>query len=394
MARIKFTFKRLRVGLDDSESDEFNFDSDEDDEAETETAAALAAVEIPEDKLAVVGRSVVKDATEALLPTLGKRKATARDVGGWEPQRQWKKPRLHVMPTTSTTDRAPRHMQPLFPVSRLAAAGRVEVGSSFARHSTTTDTSNLLEVQAFTTTSTGRTEVGRVEKPKIIVMRGDPTDWSTAAIVNDANSLLFRNSGLGATIVRKGGLEIQRQSNAWVYYHGEVSVGSAMWTTAGKLSSTVVIHAVGPDVSHHRWPTQQHQLDLRRAVRSALAIADDLGVKSIAMPAISTGRARYPKYLAAREIVAECLQFCDEFPSTTLRLIVLMNEDEVTTSIFTQALKEEKQQRQLQSQWCNGVQTTYTNPTNLSILQQTPSAKEEDMSTAAASRLSALKWTV
>ncbi|KAE9319689.1 hypothetical protein PF008_g18213 [Phytophthora fragariae] len=391
MARIKFTFKRLRVGLDDSESDEFNFDSDEDDEAEAGTAAALAAVEIPEDKLAAVGRSIVKDANTALLPTLGKRKATARDVGGWEPQ--WKKPRL--MSTTSTTGSAPIHMQHLLPVSRLAAAGRVEAGSSFARHSTTTDMSKLLGVQAFTATSMGRTEVGRVEKPKIIVMRGDPTDWSTAAIVNDANSLLFHNSGLGATIVRKGGLEIQRQSNAWVYYHGEVSVGSAMWTTAGKLSSTFVIHAVGPDVSHHRWPTHQHQLDLRRAVRSALAIADDLGVKSIAMPAISTGRARYPKYLAAREIVAECLQFCDEFPSTTLRLIVLMNEDEMTTSIFTQALKEEKQQRQLQSrQWCNGVQTTYTNPTNLSILQQTPSAKEEDMSTAAASRLSVLKWTV
>lgn len=97
MARMKFTFKplkRLRMDLDEaagSGDDDFNFDSDA---AEAATAAALAAVEIPEDKLATVGRSIVKDANRALLPSLGKHKRAARDVDGWEPQRQWKKPRL------------------------------------------------------------------------------------------------------------------------------------------------------------------------------------------------------------------------------------------------------------------------------------------------------------
>ncbi|EGZ23340.1 hypothetical protein PHYSODRAFT_483185 [Phytophthora sojae] len=189
-------------------------------------------------------------------------------------------------------------------------------------------------------------------------MRGDPTDWSTDAIVNDANSLLYHKSGLAATIVRKGDQVIQRESNEWIYRYREVRVGSVVWTSAGKVSSRFIIHAVGPDVSHYRWPTQQHQLNLRRTVRSALVVADALGVTSVTMPAISTGPARYPKYLAAREIVAECLQYCDDYPATSLRLIVLMNEGEVTTSIFTQALKEERQQRQLQRSSVVHVPTT------------------------------------
>ncbi|EGZ23348.1 hypothetical protein PHYSODRAFT_378699, partial [Phytophthora sojae] len=177
-------------------------------------------------------------------------------------------------------------------------------------------------------------------------MRGDPTDWSSEAIVNDTDGWLLHQRGLAATIVRKGGPEIRRQSDEWIHYQGEVKVGSAVWTTAGNLSSRFIIHTVGPDVSY-RWLTQQQQLELRQTVRSALAVADDLEVTSVAIPAISTGPGRcYPRRLAAREIVAECLQYCDDCPATTLRLIVLMNEDELTTSIFAKALKEERQRRQ------------------------------------------------
>ncbi|KAL3673047.1 hypothetical protein V7S43_002342 [Phytophthora oleae] len=109
-----------------------------------------------------------------------------------------------------------------------------------------------------------------MEKPKLLVMRGDPTDWSTAAIVTDTNGLLSQSCGLRAKIVTKGGLGIQSQSNEWVSDFGEDPVGSAMWTTAGRLSSKFIVHTVGPDVSNYRWPTPHHQFALRRAVRSAL----------------------------------------------------------------------------------------------------------------------------
>ncbi|KAK1933674.1 Uncharacterized protein P3T76_011888 [Phytophthora citrophthora] len=186
-----------------------------------------------------------------------------------------------------------------------------------------------------------------MDKPKLLVMRGDPTDWSTDAIVTDTNSLLNQNCGLREKIISKGGLSIQNQSNEWVYFQGEVPVGSAIWTTSGRLSSKVIIHTVGPNITNYRWPTPHHQFALRRAVRSALNVANSLHLTSVAIPALCTGLNRYPKYMAAREIVNECLAFCDTCPVTSLRLIVFMNEDEVTTSMFVQAMKDARQQRKM-----------------------------------------------
>ncbi|MGA8916845.1 MAG: macro domain-containing protein [Nitrososphaeraceae archaeon] len=72
-------------------------------------------------------------------------------------------------------------------------------------------------------------------------MRGDITERNTDAIVNAANSYLKHGGGVAGAIVRKGGPTIQEESNNI----GFVPVGSAVITTAGKLSCKAVIHAVG-----------------------------------------------------------------------------------------------------------------------------------------------------
>ncbi|KAH7485571.1 uncharacterized protein KRP23_4617 [Phytophthora ramorum] len=370
MARLKFTFKRLRVILGeavDSEGDDwvaagaaprqdFNFETDEeeqDEEAMAFTAARRLAVK--QVTTAVEQRANFEDADGAMLQSLGKRQRGVESCGMQDARM---KPRLGQIQAGkrawgSCLESQP---QPPFPVPRLAAVEtEMDGGVTGSSSRMNSDSAGSGEV------STEAWGVSTIETPKVIVMRGDPTDWATGAIVNDTDSLLHHNCGLAATIVRKGGLEIQRQSTEWVYYHGEVHVGSAIWTTAGKLSSKYIIHTVGPDVTNYRWPTPQHQLDLRQAVRSALKVAHDLGIKSMAIPAISTGVSNYPKYLAAQEIVAECLQFCDDSLPTRLRLIVLMNEDEVTTSIFSQTLKGARQQRQLQRHWANVVAATQGN---------------------------------
>jgi len=323
MARFSFTSRRLRVDPDEASSsgdDGFNSGSDD-------AEAAATAADLPGGKLATVDaqkRTFFRAADGKPVPSPGRRQG---GVERCETRGPHKKARLQTAPTPSQTQRrqvehAQRRPRPR-PVSRLAASR------------TRTSLSSHTEVSGATSAT--------AEKPKVIVMRGDPTDWSAAAIVNDANSSLQHDAGLAAAIVRAGGWEIQRQCIEWVYYNGQVPVGSAMWTTAHRLSSRFVIHAVGPSVGGHRWPTLQHQLELRQAVRSALTVVGGLGVTSVTIPAISTGTSGYPKHLAAQDIVAECLAFCDDCTPTTLRLIVLMNEDEATTSIFSQALKEQRQ---------------------------------------------------
>ncbi|KAG7383788.1 hypothetical protein PHYPSEUDO_003330 [Phytophthora pseudosyringae] len=359
MARFKFTFKRLRMDLDEgaySADDEFNFASDDEEDVASSTVAAVAAVTMPAHKLSATDTQhrIIFNATDgaSLLQPSGKRQ---REIGSWERPGQWKQRRLgsnvqSEKPTVSvgtglrpwgswlgkaSSPQRVSEVRTPSPVSRLAASVIMKRGGHVR---------DALSTKPSSGARTHELRAKAAAKPKLLVMRGDPTDWSTAAIVSDTNSLLHHNSGLAAAIVRKGGLEIQHQSTEWVYYHGEVPVGSAMWTTAGKLLSRFIIYTVGPDVRHHRWPSQRHQLELRRAVRSALNMANGLGVTSVAIPALCTGVSRYPKFLAAREIVAECLEFCDDCPLTALRLITLMNEDEVTTSIFVQAMKDAQQQ--------------------------------------------------
>lgn len=131
---------------------------------------------------------------------------------------------------------------------------------------------------------------------KISVVVGDLTEESTDAIVNAANSSLAHGGGVAGAIVRRGGEEIQRESLA----KAPVPVGGAVVTGAGRLSSRWVIHAVGPV-----WGEGHEEPKLRRAVASALARADELGLTSLAMPAISTGIFGYPKAEGCRAIVEE-----------------------------------------------------------------------------------------
>jgi O-acetyl-ADP-ribose deacetylase (regulator of RNase III) len=115
---------------------------------------------------------------------------------------------------------------------------------------------------------------------KIEVVRGDITEAKTEAIVNAANNHLWMGSGVAGAIKRKGGEVIEKEAMA----KGPIGIGEAVATTAGKLPHKYVIHAAGMG--------QDAYTDsdiVYRATQTSLKTADDLGVKSIAFPAIGTG---------------------------------------------------------------------------------------------------------
>ena len=130
---------------------------------------------------------------------------------------------------------------------------------------------------------------------KIEIVRGDITEMTNEAIVNAANESLRHGGGVAGAISRKGGRAIQKESNEWVKKHGKVQTGSAAMTSAGTLPSKYVIHAVGPVMGSGDEDTK-----LRSATISALNIALDHQIKSIAFPAISTGIYGYPIDRCAR----------------------------------------------------------------------------------------------
>ena len=128
------------------------------------------------------------------------------------------------------------------------------------------------------------------------LMEGDITDLEVDAIVNAANEELLLGSGVAGAILEKGGESIQRECTRI----GGTPVGTAVMTGAGDLLAKRVIHAVGP-----RMGEGDEDRKLSSAVRSALALADRHGLKSIALPAISTGVFGFPVDRCARILLTE-----------------------------------------------------------------------------------------
>jgi putative ATPase len=161
------------------------------------------------------------------------------------------------------------------------------------------------------------------------VVRGDLTQVRSDAIVNAANQWLAHGGGLAGAIVRRGGEEIQRQSDRWVKEHGPVSHDHPAITEAGDLPCKYVIHAVGP-----RWGEGEEDDKLRRAVMGALSLAQDRGLKSLALPAISSGIFGFPMGRAAGVIVDAIREFARSEITASLREIQIVLLEEDSAQIF------------------------------------------------------------
>ncbi len=175
-----------------------------------------------------------------------------------------------------------------------------------------------------------------IDGKRIKIVQGDITEEHVDAIVNAANSYLKHGGGVAGAIVRKGGRIIQEESDKIGY----VPVGKAAITTAGKLPAKYVIHAVGP-----RWGEGDEDNKLRSAVWSALELATEKGLKSISLPAISSGIFGFPKERATKIIFETVVDFLKNVP-TTLEEVRLCNIDRYTSDLFVKVAKEHIQKNQ------------------------------------------------
>jgi putative ATPase len=171
---------------------------------------------------------------------------------------------------------------------------------------------------------------------------GDLTREETDAIVNAANSFLEHGGGVAGAIVRRGGPGIQTESRRWVEQHGRVPTGQVAVTGAGTLPARYVIHAVGP-VWHGG--QQGEDDDLRSAVRNSLARAEELGLNSIALPAISSGIFGFPRERCARILIQTAMDFCKQHPDSRLREIRFVNIDRETSELLRREVEKLKVRR-------------------------------------------------
>jgi O-acetyl-ADP-ribose deacetylase len=163
--------------------------------------------------------------------------------------------------------------------------------------------------------------------PKIVPLMADITRLEVDAIVNAANSALRLGGGVDAAIHEAAGRADLIAACAAL---GGCRTGDAKATPGFALPARWVIHAVGP-VWHGGG---QHEPELLASCyRRAVEVADHLGAKSMAFPAISTGIFGFPKELAA-EIALSTLGGLD----TKVDRVILVAFDPQTGSIYERLL--------------------------------------------------------
>jgi O-acetyl-ADP-ribose deacetylase (regulator of RNase III) len=159
---------------------------------------------------------------------------------------------------------------------------------------------------------------------RLELVRGDITTEVVDAIVNAANSALAGGVGVDGAIHRAGGAAIMTECRRL----GGCDTGDAVATTAGDLSARYVIHAVGP--VWRGGQSGEPEL-LASAYRRAVEVAAELGCRSVAAPAISTGVYGFPVGRAAPIAVAAAWAAAARTPNIECVRLVLFSEDDLAT---------------------------------------------------------------
>jgi O-acetyl-ADP-ribose deacetylase len=163
------------------------------------------------------------------------------------------------------------------------------------------------------------------------VVQGDITDCAVDAIVNAANNHLWMGAGVAGAIKRKGGQMIEAEA----VRQGPIAVGEAIVTGGGALKARYVIHAaaMGQDLITNA----DH---IHQATMHSLQRATELGVESMAFPALGTGVGSFPIHEAARVMIEATCAYLRIPPHNLLKRIVFVLFTPETLQAFEQALAE------------------------------------------------------
>ncbi len=172
-----------------------------------------------------------------------------------------------------------------------------------------------------------------MRRPKVRLVQGDITKQQVDAIVNAANEGLLGGGGVDGAIHRAAGPELRAFCERIPQVRPGVRcpTGQARLSPGFRLPARYIIHAVGP-----RYCGRPEDAELlASAYRSALRIASEQGVRTIAFPAISCGAYGYPLPEAARIALSVALE--RDWPLDEIRFVLF---DERTYRAFQEALQQ------------------------------------------------------
>ena len=157
---------------------------------------------------------------------------------------------------------------------------------------------------------------------RLEVVCGDITTEAVDAVVNAANTSLLGGGGVDGAIHRAAGRELVEACRPL----GGCAAGDAKATPGFRLRARWVIHTVGPV---WRGGGAGEAALLASCYRRSLEVADELGARSVAFPAISTGIYGYPAEEAADVAVGTIRS-----TPTSVELVRLVAFDQRTLGLY------------------------------------------------------------
>jgi O-acetyl-ADP-ribose deacetylase (regulator of RNase III)/ADP-ribose pyrophosphatase YjhB (NUDIX family) len=159
----------------------------------------------------------------------------------------------------------------------------------------------------------------RIKDTEIKIVQADITGLKADAIVNAANNRLVMGGGVAGAIKKKGGKAIEEEA----VKKGPIKIGEAVFTAAGTLPAKYVIHAatMGMDFA-------TDEVKIRDSCRSALRVADELKIKSIAFPALGCGVGGFALLAAAKIMSQEAFKHLRENKSGLKEIIFCLYDKE------------------------------------------------------------------
>lgn len=167
--------------------------------------------------------------------------------------------------------------------------------------------------------------------PTIELVQGDITTQDLDAIVNAANTALRPGGGVDGAITRAAGPDAMADRERVIAERGSppLPTGDAVATIGGALPARWIIHTAGPIYRG----TDDDRDALAECHRSVLRVADELGARSVAFPAISTGIYGYPVDEAAPIALATVTT-----SPTQVEIVRFVLFDASTLAVFERAL--------------------------------------------------------
>ena len=138
---------------------------------------------------------------------------------------------------------------------------------------------------------------------------------------------------MAGAIIRKGGPSIQAESFKWLHRHGRVTHARPAWTSTDTLRARHVTHTVGLV-----WGEGDEDRKLAEAILGSLRVADELDLRTLALPATPTGTFGFPPARAAAQILGAIKDYFSTNPASGIERVGIVLLDLPALELFRQRL--------------------------------------------------------